>query len=250
MTESNLIFFRINILGSPRNSYSMGKVHWLPLPWRRKFMNILKFSCMPSLGITDQSQNELSKVCVFLHGIIPTFWNSLFFSELKIRMSVYLQSRSEYDLQNTFIIPSSAPLFQCGFFFLELHPRLWREALPYAVNVINNHQQVKPYRGINAILYQFFTQTKNEPINLPQSHPRFFKFNIDQNVLIDLTKKQRKDLKYKFSLMPGSMTIPLSHDKPLGPFLWSRCAPICWWSFFHMHHKQNITLCHDLWCLH
>lgn len=56
---------------------------------------------------------------------------------------------------------------------------------------------------MNAILYHFFTQNKHEPVNLPQSHPKFFKYQIGQKVLIDLTKKQRKDLSYKYSLTPG-----------------------------------------------
>lgn len=90
----------------------------------------------------------------------------------------------------------------CGY-ISELHPRHWREALPHVVNTINNHRQVKPYRGMHAILYHYFTQAKNEPVNLPQSHPKFFKYEIGEDVLVDFTKKQRNEFSNKYSLVPG-----------------------------------------------
>lgn len=75
----------------------------------------------------------------------------------------------------------------------------WRDFLPQVVNSINHHQE-KTYRSQIKLLEDFFTRPTE---TLPQTHPKLFKFQINQKVSIDATPQQRKKLGFKYSLNRG-----------------------------------------------
>ncbi len=74
----------------------------------------------------------------------------------------------------------------------------WRNYISDVVNVINN---TKPKSSINQILTDYFSK---EITVFPQQNLNFFKFNINDKVKIDLTKKQRNDLSFKWTLNRGN----------------------------------------------
>ncbi len=74
----------------------------------------------------------------------------------------------------------------------------WRNYISDVVNVINN---TKPKSSINQILTDYFSK---EITVFPQQNLNFFKFNINDKIKIDLTKKQRNDLSFKWTLNRGN----------------------------------------------
>lgn len=71
--------------------------------------------------------------------------------------------------------------------------------MPRVVDTINYHSE-KSFRSVNNLLVNYFTQTL--PV-VPQKVDKFYKFNVDDKVRIDLIPSQRKSLGFKYSLNVG-----------------------------------------------
>lgn len=74
----------------------------------------------------------------------------------------------------------------------------WRDFIPDVVNSINQNKKPLPKSRLK-LLTDFFTR---QSIHLP-SIDHFFKFDINEEVLVDLSTRERKDLGFKWSLHPG-----------------------------------------------
>ena len=74
--------------------------------------------------------------------------------------------------------------------------------MPQVVNTINHHQE-KTFKSLNQLLVSFFTAPQDI---VPQSSPRFYKYNINEKVGIVMTPGQRKQLGFKYTLNRGKGT--------------------------------------------
>ncbi len=84
-------------------------------------------------------------------------------------------------------------------FFLGLKFNSWKKVLPEVLSAINYSK--KTSRNPRDILKDYFTS--EYPV-LPQ-HMDFYKFKIGELVGLDLTRPQRSNLTYKYSLYYGRM---------------------------------------------
>lgn len=77
----------------------------------------------------------------------------------------------------------------------------WKEHVNSVVNSINANK--KNYRSKLAILQDYFTQ---EPTpSLPQNHNRLYLYNIGEKVQFFITKAERQQLGFKYTLSYGNM---------------------------------------------
>jgi len=77
----------------------------------------------------------------------------------------------------------------------------WKNVLPHVVNIINYHQE-KKFKSKNQMLTAYFTSNTEM---IPQSNKRFYKFDINDKVKIEMTPVQRKQLGFKYSLNRGKL---------------------------------------------
>lgn len=70
--------------------------------------------------------------------------------------------------------------------------------VPDVVNSINNFKKPFPKSHLS-ILNKFFTR---DTVHLP-ALPQFFKYDLEDEVQIDLSTRERRDLSFKWSLHPG-----------------------------------------------
>ena len=75
----------------------------------------------------------------------------------------------------------------------------WRDFVPEVVNSINRFNKKTLPKSRIKLLTEFFTRKTVHLPNLEQ----FFKFNLDEEVLVDLSTLKRKEMNYKWSLHPG-----------------------------------------------
>jgi len=74
----------------------------------------------------------------------------------------------------------------------------WRDFVPEVVNSINQFKKPLPKSRIK-LLTDFFTR---KTVHLPNID-NFYKFNLNEEVLVDLSTLKRKELNFKWSLHPG-----------------------------------------------
>lgn len=74
----------------------------------------------------------------------------------------------------------------------------WKNFIDDVVNAINLKKPILPKSRLQTMI-QFFTR-KN--VHIPELD-RFFKFKVNEEVLMDLGTQARKALGYKWSLYPG-----------------------------------------------
>lgn len=91
-----------------------------------------------------------------------------------------------------------------------LHLNQWKNFIPDVVNAINLKKPVLPKSRLMTMI-QFFTR-KN--VHIPELD-RFFKFKVNEEVIMDLGTQERKSFLYKWSLFPGN-------KKPLSARLYVR----------------------------
>ncbi len=86
--------------------------------------------------------------------------------------------------------------------FKQLSLANWRQYLDHVVSNINNNREWSD-RSMNSVIVQYFT---NPPIVIPQTNQRLYRFKVKDRVVVDLTKAERRDLSFKYSLHPGCRT--------------------------------------------
>lgn len=75
----------------------------------------------------------------------------------------------------------------------------WKNNLPEVVDSINRFNEVT-FRSMQQLMLSYFTR----PVDfVPQQLPTFFKFNIGDKVLLDLSPTARRRLNFKYSLHKG-----------------------------------------------
>lgn len=84
----------------------------------------------------------------------------------------------------------------------------WPSVLDEVVGVINSNKPST--KNDLALLTEFFTKTAG--VLIPQA-PDFFKFKIGDRVVAEYTKKQRRDLSYKFTLQLGMLACEVLVNK-------------------------------------
>lgn len=86
-------------------------------------------------------------------------------------------------------------------FCLGLSLARWRDHLPFVINSINRG---KPeFKSKFNMLMEYFTQP---PVIIPQNYNQHYKFKIGERVRLPLTKAERTDLSFKWSLAKGKPT--------------------------------------------
>lgn len=75
------------------------------------------------------------------------------------------------------------------------------------INSINNHQ-AKNFHSMSQTLLAFFTQPQ---VVLPQANTSFYKYKINEKVLLNAFKNQRTHLGFKYSLNRGNFSKKQKH---------------------------------------
>ena len=78
----------------------------------------------------------------------------------------------------------------------------WRDYLPYVLNTINRGKT--EFKSKQNMLIHYFTQ---KPVMFPQQQAEYFKYHIGQRVRLPLTKAERTDLGFKWSLNKGAYAL-------------------------------------------
>jgi hypothetical protein len=115
--------------------------------------------------------------------------------EFKLRMTLLLEQKGSPQNNNE---PEKKIIH-----FLSLCEGLslakWRDFIADVVNSINNFKKKPLPKSRLKLLADFFTR---KTVHLP-SITHFFKFELGEKVVVDLTTRERRDLSYKWSLHPG-----------------------------------------------
>lgn len=83
--------------------------------------------------------------------------------------------------------------------------RMWKEHVDRVVNSINSNK--KTFRSKTAILLDYFTQKPT--VSLPQQQPKLYRYEIGTRVRFFLTKAERQQLGFKYSLAYGKITLDI-----------------------------------------
>jgi len=118
--------------------------------------------------------------------------------EIKLRMALRLDYEGRYSPPI-----KSADRTETGIklYFSGKSLRHWRSYIDNVVNSINMHGE-KSYKSMNELFKSYFTQPH---VNIPQDLSKFYKFQVQDKVYIDVPPPGRRDLSFKYTLNQGRL---------------------------------------------
>jgi len=115
--------------------------------------------------------------------------------EIKLRMALRLDYEGRY-IQSTDKAATGIKLYISG-----KSLRHWRSYIDNVVDSINRHGE-KSYKSMNELFKSYFTQPH---VNIPQDLSKFYKFQVQDKVYIDVPPPGRRDLSFKYTLNQGRL---------------------------------------------
>jgi len=115
--------------------------------------------------------------------------------EIKLRMALRLDYEGRYS-RSTDKAATGSKLYLAG-----KSLRHWRSYLDNVVDSINRHGE-KSYKSMNELFKSYFTQPS---VNIPQDLSKFYKFQVQDKVYIDVPPPGRRDLSFKYTLNQGRL---------------------------------------------